>query len=173
MLHINRPFMIGDFIHLPEQEVEGYVEEMGWNLTTLRDKDKRPVYLPNSMFSSAFVVNGARMTHRRILEKVGVRYDDFEKIPALVENLKKAISHHPDIDTHLPILVVLNGFGSSTLDLLIDVYTLKTRYDQFLFSKHQVLLLIYQEVMKAGAEMPCPTMFITGKMATVDSFETR
>jgi MscS family membrane protein len=165
MLHINRPFMVGDMIYLPDHRLEGSVEEIDWYLTTVRDKEKRPVYLPNSIFSSVFVINNSRMTHRRIEEKIGVRYEDFSKIPTLVENIKQAIASHPDIDGHLPILVVLNGFNQFTIDLYIDVYTLQTRYDKYLTAKHEILALIYQEVLKAGAEMPMPMMSIYGKLS--------
>lgn len=166
MLHINRPFMIGDFIYLPDQKLEGYVEEIGWNLTTIRDKEKRPIYLPNSTFSSASVINAARMTHRRIQEKIGIRYEDFAKIPKAVDQLKKVIAEHPEIDSHLPVLVVFNGFGQCTLDLLIDVYTLQTRYDKFLCFKHEILILIYQELQTLGIEMPMPMMTLSGKITT-------
>ena len=163
MLHINRPFVIGDFIYLPSMQLEGHVEEIGWNLTTVRDKSKRPVYLPNSTFSHAMVINGSRMTHRRIEEKVGVRYEDFSKIPLIVEEIKEAIAHHPNIDTHLPILVVLNGFGQFTLDLYIDVYTLETRYDKYLQVRHEILMSVYNELRKAGAEIPSPLLTLAGK----------
>lgn len=166
MLHINRPFMIGDFIYLPDQHLEGHVEEIGWYLTTVRDKDKRPVYLPNATFSNTSVINGARMTHRRIEEKIGVRYEDFVKIPSLVEDIKKAIAKHPDIDYHLPVLVVFNGFGQFTLDIYIDVYTLQTRYDKYLYVKHEILMLVYDELQKAGAEMPTPIVTVAGKIST-------
>lgn len=166
MLHINRPFMIGDFIYLPEQELEGNIEEIGWSLTTVRDKEKRPVYLPNSIFSHVQVINASRMTHRRIEEKVGIRYEDFPRIPELVDKLKTAIANHPDIDSHLPVLVVLNGFNQFTLDLYIDIYTLQTRYDKYLMVKHEILMLVYRELTEAGAEMPVPILSIQGRLAT-------
>lgn len=164
MLHITRPFMVGDLIQLPDQHVEGYVEEIGWYLTSVRDKEKRPVYLPNSIFSNTLVINGSRMTHRRIEEKIGVRYEDFPKIPALIENIKQTISNHPDIDTHLPVLVVLNGFNQCTIDIYLDIYTLQTRYDKYLIVKHEILELVYKEVLQVGAEMPIPMMSIYGKI---------
>jgi MscS family membrane protein len=166
MIHINRPFMVGDFIHLPDHRVEGHIEDIGWNVTTVRDKEKRPAYLPNSIFSGHLVVNAARMTHRRIEERIGIRYEDFEKVPDLVENIKLAISQHPDIDTHLPVLVVLNSFGQYSLELYIDVYTLQTRYEKYLRAKHEVLLLVYDEIKKLGAEMPAPIVSLAGKVLT-------
>ncbi len=161
MLHINRPFVIGDFISLPSMQLEGYVEEIGWNLTSIRDKSKRPVYLPNSTFSHALVINGSRMTHRRIEETLGIRYEDFSKIPFLVDEIKQVIGNHPAIDTHLPVLVVLNGFGQFTLDLYIDVYTLETRYDKYLRVRHEILVRVYEELQRAGAEIPTPCLIRT------------
>lgn len=165
MLHINRPFMIGDSIYLPERGLEGNIEEIGWSLTTVRDKEKRPVYLPNSIFSHAQVINISRMTHRRIEEKVGVRYEDFPRIPELVDKLKTAIADHPDIDSHLPVLVVLNGFKQCTLELYIDVYTLQTRYEKYLMVKHEILMLVHKEIIEAGAEMAVPMLSIQGRLA--------
>lgn len=160
MLHINRPFMTGDFVIVTKEGVEGYVEEIGWNLTTIRDKEKRPVYLPNALFSNVLVINSSRMTHRRIELKLPIRYDDFSKIPLLTQNVGKAISKHPDIDTHLPVLVLFNDFNEYSLDLIVDVYTLKTRYDQYLRTRHEILLLIYDELKQTGAEMPFPTIYL-------------
>jgi MscS family membrane protein len=167
MLCINRPFMIGDQVYLPEQNLEGYVEEIGWYLTTVRDKSKRPVYLPNAIFSNAQVINISRMTHRHIEEKIGVRYEDFSKIPTLVENIRQAISAHPDIDNHLPVLVFFNGFNDFSLDLYIDVYTLQTRHERYLYVKQEILMLVYEEIVKAGAEMPNPMVAIPGKLLNV------
>ena len=50
MLHITRPFVIGDEIMLPEKNLEGNIEEIGWFKTSIRDKEKRAVYLPNNFF---------------------------------------------------------------------------------------------------------------------------
>lgn len=167
MLYINRPFMTGDQISLPEQNLEGHVEEIGWYLTTLRDKCKRPVYLPNAIFSNAQVINISRMTHRHIDEKIGVRYEDFSKILVLIENIRQAISAHSDIDHHLPVLVFFNGFNDFSLDLCIDVYTLQTRHEHYLLVKQEILMLVYEEILKAGAEMPSPLVAIPGKLLNV------
>lgn len=166
MIHINRPFMVGDLIQLPDRQLEGNVEEIGWNLTTMRDKDKRPIYLPNSTFSNTYVINMARRTHRRIEEKIGIRYEDFEKIPVLVGELKNVISHHGDIDTHMPIIVVFNGFGQCTLDMHLEFFTLQTRQDKYMQVRHEVLMLVYAELKKAGAEMPTPMVSVTGRLIT-------
>lgn len=165
MLHLNRPFVVGDSIILPDQELEGQIEEIGWYLTTVRDKEKRPAYLPNSIFSQVQVINVSRMTHRHIAETIGVRYEDFSRIPELVERIKSVIARHPDIDSHLPVLVVLKSFNQFALDLFIDFYTLETRWDKFLLVKHEILMSVYKELMEAGVEMPVPMLSISGKLS--------
>ncbi len=163
MLYLNRPFVVGDSILLPDQKVEGQVEEIGWYLTALRDKEKRPVYLPNSIFSQAQVINTSRMTHRHIEETVGVRYEDFSRIPELVEKIKAVIAGHPDIDAHLPVLVALKSFNQFALDLYINAYTLQTRYEEYLLVKHEILMAIYKTLLEVGAEIPMPIFSISGK----------
>lgn len=164
MLYVNKPFVVGDFIQLPKEPAEGYVEEIGWNTTTLRDKNKSPLYLPNCTFSQTLVVNSSRMTHRRITETLGVRYEDFEKVEEFVERIQKLLEEHPDIDRHLPILVVLNGLGASGLTIFLDLYTLKTRYNQFLRSRHEILSLVYAEMRKMGIEFGSPTLSVSGSI---------
>jgi MscS family membrane protein len=165
MLHINRPFMMGDSVDLPGQNIEGQIEEIGWYLTTLRDKEKRPVYIPNAIFSQAQVINASRMTHRHIEEKISLRYDDFARIPEILTKLKSIISSHPDIDTHLPVLLFVNGFSQGTIDLCLDIYTLQTRYENYLMLKHEILMSIYKELNESGAEMPVPTFAIRTEQA--------
>lgn len=161
MLYMTRPFVPGDLVILPNQQIEGHVEEIGWYLTAIRDKDKRPVYLPNAIFSSTLVINSSRMTHRRILETISVRYSDFNAMNKLCQTLQAGISAHPSIDAHLPVLVHFNSLGAYSLDILIDVYTLATRYDQYLSLKQEILSLVYAQIKEAGADIPVPIMQIT------------
>lgn len=164
MLYITRPFVIGDFIMLPDRNLEGHVEEIGWYLTSVRDKEKRPVYLPNAIFSSMLVINGSRMTHRRIEQKIGVRYEDYSKVSQIADEIRSAIAAHPAIDSHLPILVFFSAFNEYTLDLSIEAYTLTTRYDHYVALKQEVLLLVYDVVMAKGGEMPLPTIQVKGSL---------
>ncbi len=79
MIYMDRPFAVGDWIRSPDRDIEGTVESIGWRLTRIRTFDKRPLYIPNSTFTSIAVENPSRMTHRRIYETIGIRYDDADK----------------------------------------------------------------------------------------------
>ena len=76
MIHLDRPFALGDWVSSPDRDIEGVVEHIGWRLTVIRSFDKRPIYIPNSLFTQIVVKNPSRMTNRRIFEYIGVRCDD-------------------------------------------------------------------------------------------------
>ena len=65
MIYLDRPFAIGDWIRSPDREIEGTVESIGWRLTLVRTFDKRPLYVPNSVFAKLALENPSRMTNRR------------------------------------------------------------------------------------------------------------
>ncbi|HAH80902.1 MAG TPA: mechanosensitive ion channel protein MscS, partial [Gammaproteobacteria bacterium] len=65
MIFLDRPFSVGDWVRSPDRDIEGTVEDIGWRLTRIRTFDKRPLYLPNSIFSSLAVENPSRMNSRR------------------------------------------------------------------------------------------------------------
>jgi MscS family membrane protein len=157
MLYLTRPFTVGDWVVMPDRGIEGIIEQIGWYLTTVRDREKRPNYIPNSIFSQQLVVNSSRMSHRRIFEKIGVRYQDFEQVKPLVAALRAVIASHPRIDTHLPLHINFNGFTSCSLEIQIDVFTLATRYEEYLAVKQELLLSVYETLLAHGAEMPYPT----------------
>ena len=76
IIHLDRPFKVGDWIRSPDREIEGTVEQIGWRLTTIRTFDQRPLYVPNSTFTTIAVENPSRMHNRRIYETIGIRYAD-------------------------------------------------------------------------------------------------
>ncbi|MDW2035762.1 mechanosensitive ion channel, partial [Vibrio sp. 665] len=84
MIYFDRPFKVGDWIRSPDRQIEGTVERIGWRMTSIRTFDKRPLYVPNSVFSNIVVENPSRMLNRRIYEVVGLRYDDADKVPEII-----------------------------------------------------------------------------------------
>ncbi|MCX6989849.1 MAG: mechanosensitive ion channel [Chlamydiae bacterium] len=162
MLSITRPFLVGDQISLPSQNLEGpvVVEEIGWYLTVIRDKDKRPVYLPNAIFSNALVINSSRMSHRRILEHINIRHSDFSKLKTLTENCRVFLKAHPSVDPSYEPLVFLNTVNESALGIYLDAYVVATELPEYLAVKEEILVGIYQILDKEGVKMPVQTFAI-------------
>ena len=88
MIYLDRPFAVGDWVRSPDKNIEGTVEDIGWRLTRIRTFDKRPLYVPNATFTQISVENPSRMQNRRIHETIGIRYNDANKMAAIVAEVK-------------------------------------------------------------------------------------
>lgn len=157
IIYMDKPFKVGDWIRSPDKNIEGTVEYIGWRLTRIRTFDKRPLYVPNAVFSTISVENPSRMTNRRIKEVFGVRYKDANKVQKIVEDIKIMLQSHPDIDSNMALFVNLNEFGASSLDCLVYTFTKTTEWIPFQAIKQDVMLKIMAIVERNGAELAFPT----------------
>lgn len=157
MIYLTHPFGIGDWVNLPEKNLEGHVEEIGWYMTRIRTFEKLPIYIPNSNFGKMVVVNPSRMTHRRIKEIVGVRYSDLPQLRDILSDLKAMLVRHPDVDNTQNTIVRLTSFGDYSLDMLISTYIKVVDAEGFNRAKEDVLFKIIDTIHKHNADLAYPT----------------
>ena len=156
-IYLDRPFSVGDWVRSPDREIEGTVENIGWRVTRIQTFDKRPLYIPNSVFSQIAVENPSRMTNRRIKETIGVRYDDSSKLESVINQVKEMLKNHPDIDGGKTLIVNFNCFAPSSLDFFIYTFTKTTNWVLFHEVKQDVLFKIIKIIEENGAEIAFPT----------------
>lgn len=157
MVYLDRPFAIGDWIRSPDRNIEGTVEEIGWRVTRIRTFDKRPLYVPNAVFTQIALENPSRMSHRRIYETIGVRYDDFAQIGGIVSDIKAMLQAHPEIAQDQTMIVNFNQYSGSSLDIMLYTFTKTTQWVRFHEIKQDVLLKIGEIIERHGAEIAFPT----------------
>lgn len=157
MVYLDRPFQVGDWICSPDKEIEGTVEEIGWRQTRIRTFSKRPIYVPNSIFMNIIVENPSRMSHRRIYETIGLRYDDVGVVDDIVNDVKKMLLSHDEIDTDQTMIINFNEFNDSSVDFFIYTFTKTTNWLKFHEVKHEVLLKVHKIIEKHNAEVAFPT----------------
>ena len=157
MVYMDRPFQVGDWIRSPDRDIEGTVVKVGWRLTTITTFDKRPLYVPNSVFTTIAVQNPSRMSHRRIFETMGVRYCDVKQLPIIIEQVKTMLIEHPEIDTTQTMIVNFTNFGKSSLDFFIYTFTKTTNWIKFHEVKQDVLLKVLDIIEAQEAEVAFPT----------------
>lgn len=162
MIYLDRPFAIGDWIRSPDRNIEGTVESIGWRLTVVRTFDKRPLYIPNSVFTTLALENPSRMTNRRIYETIGIRYQDAEKMARIVEGIKTMLQNHDDIDSSLTLIVNFNTYAACSLDLFVYTFTKTTDWIQFHEIKQDVMLKIIEIVHFHEADFAFPTTTLDG-----------
>ncbi|GEA60077.1 mechanosensitive ion channel family protein [Vibrio comitans] len=157
MIYFDRPFKVGDWIRSPDRSIEGTVDRIGWRMTKIITFDKRPLYVPNSVFSNIVVENPSRMTNRRIYETIGLRYGDSTKVDKVIEDVHHMLKNHPDIDANQTLIVNFNTFGASSLDFFVYTFTKTVNWVRYHEVKQDVLLKIMQIIHDNGADVAFPT----------------
>ena len=156
-IYLDRPFTVGDWIRSPDREIEGTVEDIGWRMTRIRTFDQRPLYIPNSVFSSVAVENPSRMNNRRIYETVGIRYEDVAAMGKVVAAVKAMLESHEAIDLNRTLMVNFVTCGPSSLDFFIYAFTKTTDWATFHNIKQDVLFRVLAIIADHGAEVAFPT----------------
>lgn len=157
MLYFDRPFNIGDWVSSPDRNIEGTVVEIGWRLTKIVTFDHRPLYIPNSLFSSISVENPGRMTNRRIKTEIGLRYEDSDKISAIVDDIRTMLKQDENIDTGQTLLVYFDAFADSSLNIMVYCFTKTTVWAEWLDAQQKVYLQIIEIVKRHGADFAFPS----------------
>jgi MscS family membrane protein len=156
-IYLDRPFTSGDWIRSPDKQIEGTVEDIGWRLTRIRTFDQRPLYVPNAVFSQISVENPSRMFNRRIYETIGIRYQDADKMEAIVDQVRTMLENHEDIDLSRTLIVNFVSFGPSSLDFFVYTFTKTIVWVDFHKIKQDVLLKILDIIHANGADVAFPT----------------
>ena len=162
MIYLDRPFAIGDWIRSPDREIEGTVEHIGWRLTVVRTFDKRPLYVPNALFTTLSLENPSRMTNRRIYENIGIRYSDASKMDSIIQSVQQMLRDHEEIDSTQTLIVNLNKYAASSLDFFVYTFTKTTNWVRFHEIKQDILLKIIEIVHSHDADFAFPTTTLDG-----------
>jgi MscS family membrane protein len=160
MIYFDRPFKVGDWIRSPDRDIEGTVERIGWRMTIIRTFEKRPIYVPNSIFSNIVVENPSRMLNRRIYETIGIRYQDADKMEAIIDDVRELLSNHPEIDNTQTLIVNFNSFGASSLDFFIYTFTKTVNWIHYQHVKQDILLQVMTVIHRHHADIAFPTQVI-------------
>jgi MscS family membrane protein len=156
-IFLDRPFKVGDWIASPDREIEGDVEAIGWRQTVIRRFDKRPIYVPNAIFTNIVVINPQRMTNRRIYETIGIRYDDFDCIEGILQDVRDMLKAHEDIADHMRQMVYFTRYGASSLDIMLYCFCNTREWAEYLQVQEDVLLKVGHIIAQHGAEIAYPT----------------
>lgn len=164
MLALCRPLSLGDFVNLPEKNIEGHVEEIGWYLTRIRDREKRAIYLPNSAFATMQVINSTRRSHRRVLETLHLDQRELARLQDIVALVKEVIKKHPKVDHRELLLVHFKEFETYSLGLHVEFYVTTLSLSEYFATKEQILAAIGLTLREHEVRMALPTAINISKI---------
>ncbi len=160
MIFLDKPFQVGDWVRSPDKEIEGTVEHIGWRLTRIRTLDQRPLFVPNSVFSTISLENPSRMTNRRIKATLGLSYEDSPKIQGVLVDIEHMLKHHPGIDQSKESFVNLINFGAYSLEVTIYAFTKTTKLLEFQAIQQEIFLKVLEIIDSHACKLAYPVASI-------------
>ena len=161
ILLLERPIQVGDFIELGEHQ--GIVERVGARSTLIKTLDGISIIIPNSRFLEEELMNWDHENPVSGLRlPVGVAYgSDVEAVRTALTDIAKA---NPDILPKPAPQVLFKGFGDSSLDFELRVWTSKPSKQMII--KSNLFFQIEAILRKRNIEIPFPQrdLHVRGKM---------
>ncbi|MDC9729433.1 MAG: mechanosensitive ion channel family protein [Methyloprofundus sp.] len=179
---IDRIFKMGDWIKVGG--AEGTVVEIGLRSTTIRTFDNALITMPNSLVSTASVLNwNRRAVGRRIKMHVGVTYEsNMQDIKNAVSDIKAMLAEHPEIAnprekqqkgvlrkknrylSHADQqgiksnqLVFLDRYGDFSIDILVYCFSKTVDWTGWLEVKEDVMFQIAEILEQNNLSFAYPT----------------
>ena len=152
---LDRPFSIGDWITIGD--VSGEVVDINFRSTKVRALDNSVYILTNSTVSSATINNGTLRNKRLYRFTLGVTYDTTRpRLEQLMADLTAMLKASP-YTYEDSVLVKLNGFGASSIDLLVSAYLRTADMTRFLQMQNDLNLDLMDVMQKNGVDFAFPS----------------
>lgn len=158
MIFLTRPFSVGEWIRsIEEPELNGTVEDIGWYLSRVRTWDKRPLYIPNSRFSTLIVENPSRMTNRRILHTLHMRLEDMPVVQDVTAGIDRYMRENQELDPKQHRLAYVDSFDEFSVKIWISCYTKSVFLFDWRRVQQDVLVAVYGILRENGARLASMT----------------
>ena len=173
MILMEKRFTIGDVISV-SGEVEGVVEQIGFRSTLVRRFDSTPVMIPNYKFAEQSVINYTRRHHRRIRWLIGLEYKtSIEQLKKIRDEINKLIKENNDFakNENSGFFVRIDSFSDSSIDMLVQAFTVTNDWSEFLKVKEQLAVSIIEIVEGNDASFAFPSQSLYVESFPKDSSE--
>lgn len=153
MVYVNRQFSLGERIKLPQSDLEGTIEEIGWYQTRLKTVEEQPLYIPNSTFTKANVINESRKVLRKCKEIFYLRLEDLDKVPQILSDLRANLQMTEGVDQSKDILTYIQTIDSQYIEVYVVLYSRLIKDIDFFAFRDILLLQIQKVIQKHGAAL--------------------
>ncbi|MBN1517950.1 mechanosensitive ion channel family protein [Candidatus Sumerlaeota bacterium] len=158
-LVVEKPFVVGDVITV--DGVTGVVLSIDALSVKLRQFDNKFVRIPNETILKTQVTTATRFPIRRVDINVGVAYK--EDLRRVRDVLLEVAHHFPQSLEEPAPQVIFTGYGSSSIDMLLTVWTAK---ENWLNTKNEMIIAIKERFDQEGIEIPFPHLSLYAGSAT-------
>ena len=161
MLHMTRPFFHGDTIVIPQNNIEGSVERIGWYQTLVRSNERFSLYVPNAVFTRACVLNKSRINGRLLDSCVYVDMPKGELFDIFCVKLEEALRTLSEVNRAEKIVVWIEELHGKAARIRLQAVVYPMSLQTFYHLQTHVMLLS-QTVAEAldGSLTTPPTLVV-------------
>lgn len=144
-----KPFVVGDYIAVPQEGIEGTVKEIQIFYTKMATVDNQTVVVPNSILTSNSLTNVTARPERKLDLKVGISYDaDMKQAKHIIEELL-----HRDLSViqDEEIVVFVSDLADSAVMIGLRAWV---KTEEYWAARWRILEQIKTEFDQAGIEIP-------------------
>jgi MscS family membrane protein len=155
MILLDRPFHVGDAITFSGGE--GVVEEIGMRSTRVRTPARTVISVPNQNLANATVENQSEMPRRRVKFTLAVTCDaTAAQMQELVGRIEELLTTDDEVDAE-QMMVRFTDFGASSLDVMVQYFTVTTEVPLHLAVRQKINLAIMRMIEDMGLRLALPT----------------
>lgn len=153
ILIFEQPIKVGDKIEISSLSLFGEVRRIGIRSSIIRTFAGADVVVPNSNLIQSEVINWTLSdTKRRVEVPVGVKYGTDPR--RVVEILLDVARKSPRVLKHPEPVALFTGFGQSSLDFVLRVWT--ATFDESIVQRSQVGIAVNEALKAEGIVIPFP-----------------
>lgn len=153
---VSKQVEVGDYIKLDSGE-KGYVTDISWRNTTIKELPNNLVVVPNSKLADAIIINyNQPQREMSVITQVGVSYDsDLEKVEKVtIEVAKTVLQKVTGGQSEFEPFIRYHTFGDSSIDFSV-ILRVKEFVNKYLV-KHEFIKALHKRFNKEGINIPFP-----------------
>ena len=155
-LIISKQVKTGDYVKLDSGH-EGYITDITWRNTTIKEFSNNVIIVPNSKLASAIFTNyHLPVKEITLTMNVGVSYDsDLEEVERITVEVAKEVMQEiaPDLIANEPY-IRFHTFGDFSIDFTL--YMRVSEYFDQRIGKHLFVKKLHKRYQQAGISIPFP-----------------
>lgn len=158
MIITDRPFLVGDYVR--SAHGEGVVQDVGMRSTKILSFEGTTITIPNSDLATTAVENLTMTNTMNVKLEIGLTYSTTRpQMEAIITSLKDVLSADEDTDSER-ILVCFNGFGDSSLNILIHCFVTTSDMWKWHLIRERLMFKAMTVVEEGGASFAFPSQSV-------------
>lgn len=155
LILVLRLFVVGDYIILNSEKVEGTVTEIHIFYTKLATLDNKTVVVPNGQLSNNSIINVTASPFRQLDLRVGISYNaDLKKAKQLLTEL---VEHEPEIEQGEDKKIFVDALAESSVVLGVRAWTRTEIYWTVRWRILEEIKILFDE---NGIDIPYPQLTV-------------